>query len=249
MISDLKPIDIHSHFNHGSPYDTVKEGREETYHCNFEFLMEEYDNIGIEWGAFSSFASVLSDKDIIAENVYTYRLSVEHKRVYQWVVIDPRQEDTFLQADKILKSDKCLGIKIHPECHQYAINDYADKIFSYANEKETTVLMHPQSMDTIAGFVNKYPKMKLILAHLGGKVHVDAVEAAIHHNIYVDTSGGASFSNNVIEYAVGRIGSEKILFGTDTYSCAAQYGRILYARMKDRDKENILRNNALRLFS
>lgn len=41
-----------------------------------------------------------------------------------------------------------------------------------------------------------------------------------HGNVYTDTSGIASSRNKIIEYAVNRIGSEKILFGTDTYSAA-----------------------------
>ena len=58
----------------------------------------------------------------------------------------------------------------------------------------------------------------------------------------------ASFKNNVIEHTVQQVGSEKILFGTDSYSCAFQRGRIDYADILERDKENILHKNALRLF-
>jgi predicted TIM-barrel fold metal-dependent hydrolase len=48
----------------------------------------------------------------------------------------------------------------------------------------------------------------------------------------------------VIEYTVERAGAEKIFFGTDTYSAGFQRGRIEYARISDKDKENILYNNA-----
>ncbi|MBQ3592132.1 MAG: hypothetical protein II979_09335, partial [Clostridia bacterium] len=43
-------------------------------------------------------------------------------------------------------------------------------------------------------------------------------------------------------------GSEKILFGTDTYSCAFQFGRIALSALSEQDKENILYRNAMRLF-
>ena len=62
--------------------------------------------------------------------------------------------------------------------------------------------------------------------------------------IYTDTSGGASNLNNVVEYAVEKVGSEKIFFGTDNYSCAFQVGRIQYANISEKDKENIFYNNA-----
>ena len=67
-------------------------------------------------------------------------------------------------------------------------------------------------------FADKYPNMKLIIAHLGSIEHINAIKAAKHGNIYTDTSGYLSSLNNVIEYAVDAIGSERILFGTDMYS-------------------------------
>ena len=90
--------------------------------------------------------------------------------------------------------------------------------------------------------------MKLIIAHLSSLGHVEAIAAAKHGNIYTDTSGGASNLNNIVEYAVSRIGSEKIFFGTDTYSCAFQYGRIAFSTLSEEDKANILYKNAMRHF-
>ena len=243
-IKDIIAIDIHTHYNHGSKYDTTEL---DYYKCDIDFLMKEYDNANIKCGVYSSFASVLSDKEILAENEHLYNLSQENERVFQWVVIDPRQEETFSQADEILKSDKCIGIKIHPDGHGYGkeMLSFADKIFDFANERKTTVMMHPAWNENMPEFANKYPNMNLIIAHLGG---INQVRQAKYGNIYIDTSGSSSNMNNVIEEAVKVAGSEKILFGTDTYSCAFQRGRIEYARIPFEDKVNILRNNALRLF-
>lgn len=108
--------------------------------------------------------------------------------------------------------------------------------------------MHPQHIPEMPRFADKYPGMKLIIAHLGSLEHIEAVASAKNGNIYVDTSGGNSAMNNIIEYAVGRIGSEKILFGTDTYACAYSYPRIALADLTMEDKENILWRNAMRLF-
>jgi predicted TIM-barrel fold metal-dependent hydrolase len=47
---------------------------------------------------------------------------------------------------------------------------------------------------------------------------------------------------------VEQIGSEHILFGTDSYAAGFQRGRIEYALISDEAKMNILRNNALNLF-
>ena len=90
--------------------------------------------------------------------------------------------------------------------------------------------------------------MNLIIAHVYGMEHIEAIEQAKHGNVFTDTSGRVSNANNVIEYAVQRVGSEKIFFGTDTYSCAFQTGRIKFARISEKDKENILYNNAKKYF-
>ena len=86
------------------------------------------------------------------------------------------------------------------------------------------------------------------MALLKNEHHIKAVRNAKYENVYVDTSGIASIKNMLIEYAVSQIGSEHILFGTDTYSAASQRGRIEFAMIEQRDKENILLNNAKRLF-
>jgi len=86
------------------------------------------------------------------------------------------------------------------------------------------------------------------MAHLGNERYANAIEYAKHGNVYVDTSGINSSRNAVVEYTVERVGSERILFGTDTYAPGFQRGRIDYALISDKDKENILFRNAQRLF-
>ena len=108
--------------------------------------------------------------------------------------------------------------------------------------------MHPQHIPQMPALANKYSHMKLIIAHLGSVEHVDAIANAVHGNIYTDTSGGASARNNIVEYAVEQVGSEKLLFGTDAYSFAFQYGRIALSNLSLEEKENILWKNAVKLF-
>lgn len=239
-------IDAHTHINHGSPYDTKVN---EVYTADLEQLIKLNDGAGIGKMLCSTFASVLSDQDIEAENEYMYQLSKEVERLYQWVVIDPRNDNTFLQADRMLKSEKCVGIKLHPPYHGYSLLEYGDKMFSYASEKEAIVQIHPETNPVyLLPLADKYPKVTFLVAHLGTAGFVDAIEQARNRNIYTDTSGSASTNNLVVEYAVRRVGSEHILFGTDTYSPGFQRGRIEYALISDKDKENILKNNAERLF-
>jgi len=240
------PIDIHAHINHGSMFDCPEN---EIHIHGLDYIENVYNGANVTQAGISTYASVLEHTECIPEeNEYLNRLAEKKPWVYQWVVVDPRQPATFTQAEKLLSHPKVLGIKIHPGNYGYNLLDYADMLFAFADQNRAVVLMHPQHISKMLLFANQYPHMKLIIAHLGSIEHIDAIAGAIHGNIYTDTSGSASSYNNILEYAVQRVGSEKILFGTDNYSFAFQYGRIALSNIPVKDKENILWKNASRLF-
>ena len=247
-IFDRKAIDIHSHLNHGVDGDSVDPNLLGLSLSDLDFMLSENKRFSIGEVGYSTYAAVLSSDNIEKENDYLEELSDSTDEVYQWVVVHPMIENTFKQAERLLEKKKVLGIKIHSPMHKYDITEYADKIFSFANERGATVLMHPHKTPEMPRFADKYPDMKLIIAHLGSIAHINAIKSAKHGNIYTDTSGYLSGVNNIIEYAVDAVGSEKILFGTDTYSVIFQYSRIALARISHEDKENILYKNAIRLF-
>ena len=247
-IQDVKAIDMHTHIDHGVKFDSPNEAKC-FYTAYQEKLFEIAKAANIEYLFVSTFASVLSDETIETENEYMYHLSKECDCIYQWVVIDPRNENTFNQAEYMLKSEKCVGIKLHPVYHGYSLEEYADKVFSFSSKLKAIALIHPDKRaDYIVPIANKYPDTTFIMAHLGDEYWVEAVKNAKNRNVYVDTSGISSSFNQIVEYAVEQIGPERILFGTDTYAAGFQRGRIEYALISERDKENILRNNALKLF-
>ena len=248
----IEAIDIHCHFNHGAKFDAVN--RVELCPCDLEFLNKERKRMNVMKTGMCSFASVLSSESILEENAYLAELAKNQDWLLQWVVVDPRQKKTFEQASVLLKNKNVLGIKIHAHsvCHNYPFQEYADEVFAFANEHKTVVLMHPEedSKDMLktALLTDKYPDMKLILAHLGSMEHIEAIATPRLGNVYTDTSGNASSQNNVLEYAVEKVGAEKILFGTDSYSCAFQLGRILFADITVQEKQKILSGNAKRIF-
>ena len=242
------PIDLHSHFNHGSPFDCPIPDKA-VHNRDLDFVKAAYDHIGIGAAGMSTFASVMEHTEcIIEENRYLHEQVLAMDWMYQWVVIDPRKPETYVQAEEMLGADHTLGIKIHPAYHGYDIDDHADALFSFAAKHRAFVLMHPQKIERMPFYADRYPEMNLIIAHLGSIEHVNAIADARYGNIYTDTSGGASSNNNILEYAVSRVGAEKIFFGTDTYSCAFQFGRVALSALSLKDKENILYGNAMRCF-
>lgn len=245
-VYNIVAIDIHSHINHGSIYDSDES---EIYSARLDRFEELNTAAGIGAMFCSTFASVLHCQPVAEENEYMYNIALENTNVFQWVVIEPRSEQTFEQARRMLNTGKCVGIKLHPPCHGYSLSEFGDRIFAFASEFGTVVLIHPErSPDYILPFADKYPDVRFIMAHLGSVSYADAVGRAKHANVYADTSGIASSNNQILEYTVKRVGSERILYGSDTYAPSFQRGRIEFAPISDIDKQNILRGNALKLF-
>ena len=251
MITDIKAIDIHTHINHGSRYDSSLGNV--SYDATLEYQQKTALAANIEKMFCSTFASVISANDIESENKYMFDLAQKVPNLYQWVVVDPRNKNTIKQAEIMLSSDKCAGIKLHPVYHKYKLDDFGDQIFSVVEKHNAIILIHPEgSAHYILPFADRYPNLTFIMAHMGswvnGESDLIAIKKARYNNVYVDTSGKASLKNKGLEFLVNSAGSERILFGTDTYAAGSQRGRIEYALISDADKENILRSNAVRLF-
>ncbi len=244
----IKAIDVHSHLNHGSPFDS-KPG-DLIYKADIDHLRRQNKAAGIEAMFCSTFASVLNCETVVGENEYMASVAAGNSDVRQWTVIDPRIKGSFSQAEKALVAKYCVGIKLHPPCHGYSLDDFGDEIFSFASDLSAIVLIHPEREATyILPFADRYPKVRFIMAHLGNTSYADAITGAKNGNVYTDTSGIASSKNNVLEYTVEKAGSSHILFGTDTYAAGFQRGRIAYSPISEKDKLSILRYNAEKLFA
>ena len=198
--------------------------------------------------------------DPVQGNLDAARIAATMPGLRQYVVIDPLKPETYAQAEEMLAQPQCVGIKIHPEEHGYPISDHGDAIFAFAAKQRAIVLAHSSEQNSLASdfvrFTNAYPEVRLIIAHLGcgwdGDLthQVRAIQQSRHGNLFTDTSSARSITPQLIEWAVGEIGADKILFGTDTplYLTAMQRARIDHADLGEREKRLILHENAMRLF-
>jgi predicted TIM-barrel fold metal-dependent hydrolase len=198
--------------------------------------------------------------DAVAGNIEAAKVVAETPGLLQYVVIDPRVPETYRQAEELLQTPQCVGIKIHPEEHIYPINDYGEAIFAFAARHKAVVLSHSSERNSLAddlvNWANRFPEMKLILAHIGcgwdGDLthQVRGVLKSRHGNVWADTSSARSITPGLIEWAVKQIGVDKVLFGTDTplYQTSMQRNRIDGAELTDAEKRAILHENAERLF-
>ena len=60
----------------------------------------------------------------------------------QWCIVNPLDPRTYEQADAMLRSDKCAGLKFHPEEHCYTIKEYGEELFKFGAARGATILVH-----------------------------------------------------------------------------------------------------------
>ena len=98
--------------------------------------------------------------DVVSANVEASEIVRRTSGLLQWVVVHPEQPDTFVQAAELLSSPHCVGIKIHPEEHQYEIREHGDRLFEFAARHNAVVLAHsgdPKSWPRdFTSFANEY---------------------------------------------------------------------------------------------
>ncbi|MCD4727557.1 MAG: amidohydrolase family protein [Pirellulales bacterium] len=262
-ICDLPAIDVHGHYG--------QYVCSETHPLKQRFMCGEPAAVAARAKATHIRYTVVSplralfprgQADAVAGNEEAQRVVEETEGLLQWVVLHPHQLATFEQVREMLKKQpKCMGIKIHPEEHGYSIAKHGRAIFEFAAELRTVILAHsgePNSLPAdFVPFANDFPEATLILAHLGNsgaagdsvELQVRAIQASLHGNVYADTSSAQSLLPGLIEWAVGEVGAERILFGTDTplYFSPSQRARIDHADLNDEQKCWILRDNARRI--
>jgi len=254
----IKAIDIHSHL--GPDHGPIPMGEVQNGSAAYLLRTMKIANIGMSVNTSRYAIMPRGSGYTVRGNQLLLEQIAELPGVYGWVTVDPHEPESYTQAEEMVKHPKILGLKIHPEEHEYNLVDFGDELFSLADRLQVPLLGHsggPRCMpEVFCHFANCYPNVKVIAAHLGSGPdgdpthHIRAIEENLHGNLYTDTSSAMSVLANLLEYAVGRIGADHILFGTDSscYFSPSQRIRVEAADISEEDKNKILRENALMLF-
>jgi predicted TIM-barrel fold metal-dependent hydrolase len=100
----------------------------------------------------------------------------------------------------------------------------------------------------VASLARRFPAVTVIMAHLGGGRERGVLDVADCPNVLMDTSGSQPEAG-MVEYAVRRLGPERVIFGSDwpVRDFGTQVGRVLGARLGPEERELVFRGNAARL--
>jgi len=158
-----------------------------------------------------------------------------------------------------------VGVKFHGVFEKKPITaGVYEPMLEILEEKKSILLIHcgrykdgsPESNSSYIHaleIAKKYPKIKVVLAHMGGNdtgiVKAAVVSAKDIPNSFFDTSGISTPYR--VEYAVDVLGAERILFGSDFPWCSfrSMYYGVEDALISEQDKEMIFTKNFLNLLS
>ena len=259
-VAEIQAVDVHAH------YGRMIRGRDPMLDDwpsgDGNVVVRRARAANTQWTIVSPLLSLVprGEADAYAGNEEAAAVVGDTDGLLQWVVVNPLQESTYEQAERMLQTDKCVGIKLHPEEHRYPIQTHGRKLFEFAARHNAIVLTHSGEINSMpedfVPFLDEFARVRLIVAHIGCTCDADpthqirAVQLSRHGNIYADTSSAQSMMSGIIEHAVKEAGPEKVLYGTDTplYSAGAQRARIDHAEIADDHKRMILRDNAVKLF-
>lgn len=247
----LKINDVHVHLGKSSI-------------INQKLLLSGIQNFKTKYNL-ENFMLMSLDMNIDQNNKKIIELSKKHKYIHglYWVQKSRIKKDVKILEKEIGKS--LVGVKFHSVFENQKVTAKVYKpILKLLSEKNAILLIHCgrfKDGDPISNssfihalkIAKEFPKIKVILAHMGGNdtnVVKKAINAAKNiSNAYFDTSGISTPYR--IEYGVKVIGAKRIVFGSDFPWCShkGMYYGVVDALISKKEKVLILRENFVTLIS
>lgn len=248
-LTNTRVIDVHAHL--GASWI----GQTDFADFTPADLVSGYDQFGVEKVCVSSWQILYNPKEGNAE----IRQAMQQfpDRLFGFCVVSPRQPGALEEVENCIMEHGMKGIKLHPTQGKWkADSRIVDPILDFAQAHDIPVLMHTWSDDhshptRVGNLAKRFPKAKVIMAHMSADAWLEAIEvAAEHESLLMDTAVHYN-QYQVLKTAVGKLGSERILFGSDfpEMNLGAELAKVVYAQISDRDKERILAVNAAELLN
>jgi predicted TIM-barrel fold metal-dependent hydrolase len=180
-------------------------------------------------------------------------------RFYGYIVINPNyQKESINEIVKYARpGSKFIGVKLHPDYCRVPVNSKKTlDILEAVQHLSLPLLVHSWSTPYsnpkyIIETSTAMPQLKIIMAHMGGPVWKQGIEAATKAsgNIYLEISSGLGDKGQVME-AVKAVGAQRVLFGTDTtlFDPGWALGKVEAAELNKQERQMILYQNAMDLF-
>lgn len=248
----MKIIDAHMH-----PFSNERENLKwyGEKSGDFNLIIEDMKRAGISFFCGSVISRNKHGKEaLISINESAFELYKEHSDVYlPGVVIHPDFKD---ESCEYIKKAHDNGIFLVGELtpYVYGWKRYMDavEIFEYAASMNMTISCHPTVPDDMHALASQFKDTEIVYAHPSeGEYLKNNIELLQKHdNVYLDLSGSGIHRYGVVRELINKVGSDRILFGTDYPICnpACYVSCIMYENLTDNELELIMHKNAERVY-
>jgi predicted TIM-barrel fold metal-dependent hydrolase len=220
-------------------------------------LVAAMDAYGIDVSVVAAHAGIASDYRM--GNDETLAAAARYSgRILGYCCINPNfPEDIASELERCFANPAMVGIKLHPELHgDIPLDGPAYRpVWEFAAEHSLPVLSHSyfagDPLETFGALAKRYPTAGVIVGHGGIDQGWERACGVVeeHPNVWLDLAGPLGF-DGMVEKMVDRIGTGRLLFGTDQpfMNGGLQIGALLYARLRKAEIERIVGANAATLF-
>ena len=203
--------------------------------------------------------------DFVEGNAELAEVVSKHANLYGYVYVNMHYPElSLLEMEKYLGSDRFVGLKYNGEYSRAPVSaPENEQIFDLLEKKyKKPLLLHtwglPEHGNVMAyslpsqavELVQRHPKLKVVMGHMGGTEWMSAIRAARQsNNLYLDTC--ASYADrDKVGTAVKTLGADRVLFGSGMTenNPFMQKQVVLDADITDREKERVLYENARQVF-
>jgi len=173
--------------------------------------------------------------------------------------LHPDSEDIEADVSEIIDLG-LKGVKLHPDIQKFKLDDYRMlKIYELC-EGRLPLLIHTgdnrydySNPNRVMPILDIYKKLTVIGAHFGGwSIWEEATEKlSKYKNFYVDCSSSLyAISPEKAKELIKAYGTKRVLFGTDypMWRPEEEIERFMKIKLTEKQREDILYNNAAKLF-
>lgn len=150
-----------------------------------------------------------------------------------------------------------VGVKlwVSQYCDEHCVDPLAEKLIEldmplllHVFYKSNSVYGAETRANHVRNLAERYPELKIIMAHLGGDVFHAMRAIKDCPNVYVDNSGSRGGGPDMT-HAYNMVGADRLLFGSDCcIDVTSSLGQVLEVDISEEDREKILWKNAHKLF-
>lgn len=221
-------------------------------------LIERGEKAGIEHFIVQSVATIPKQVSSI-NNFIAKAVAESNGRFTGFGTLHPDSDDIEADVNEIIRLG-LKGIKLHPDIQQVRLDDSRMSKMYELCEGRLPMLIHTgdfrydfSNPNRMMPILEKYPNLTVIGAHFGGwSIWEEATEKlSKYENFLVDCSSSLyAMTPEKAKELVEAYGADRVLFGTDypMWEPETEIERFMKIDLTEKQREDILYNNAARLF-